>query len=286
MKWQPPIPAGALYSPDALALGSGLALLAWCYDAIDRGGWVTINLHEIASELGVEYWTIKRWWSALRKGPFFQTVEEHGRKGTRARLANDWIDWRLIGTEAVANMRPNTIIGTETGAKSGPNTDNRDVIGTETSAIMLPNNSAYKESNIDQNQRVSTHDHGRDGEDRDGTARTLSHPAIKTWTEYFPDVDLDAKQIGRICSTATDGAVWRSVVELFSDNGWQPLPGNILDRYRKAVKERIINPSRSPNGSTHVAPARHVPTDPLPEPSKPTNRVRLKEISEAGKAKS
>lgn len=100
-KWQPPIPAGALYSPHAIALGPGLALLAWCYDQVLRDGSVQLNLEKAAADLGTPYGTVRDWWRRLKgseesASPFFSEITPQGRKGWRVTFKTRWIDWRII----------------------------------------------------------------------------------------------------------------------------------------------------------------------------------------------
>lgn len=100
MPWQPPIPSGALYSPQAIALGSGLALLAWCYDQVERDGSIQISLEKAAADIGKPYGTIRDWWKALRgsegKSPFFSEITPCGRKGWRVVFRSRWLDWRIM----------------------------------------------------------------------------------------------------------------------------------------------------------------------------------------------
>lgn len=94
--WHPPIPAGRLYSSDALDLGPALAMLVWCYDNIERDGTIEIQLNKLAVEFGKSYRTIKDWWAALRAGPFFCETIDRGKRGWIVRLADDWIDWHVM----------------------------------------------------------------------------------------------------------------------------------------------------------------------------------------------
>lgn len=108
-KWQPPIPAGALWSADAVKLGPALALLAWCYDAVRRDGTLTISIADVAGDLDVEYRTIKRYWADLRAGPFFCDITDHGKRGYEVRFCDDWIDWRVLNAR-----QPRAVEGTKT----------------------------------------------------------------------------------------------------------------------------------------------------------------------------
>lgn len=103
MKWIPPIPCGALYSAPARKLGSALPLLGWCYDNVTTGGWLDLNLQEIAGELDTPYRTIKLWWQALRTSDFIADVQDRGRRGLRARMSGDWLDWRILEARIIKN---------------------------------------------------------------------------------------------------------------------------------------------------------------------------------------
>lgn len=94
-RWQPPIPSGALWSREVIESNAG-ALLAYCYDAVLTDGTFTIQLADTSGEMGVEYRTVKRWWAALRAGPFFASVKDRGRLGFVVRMADDWLDWRIL----------------------------------------------------------------------------------------------------------------------------------------------------------------------------------------------
>lgn len=104
-KWQPPIPAGALWSAEAVKLGPALALLAWCYDAVQRDGTFSISLADAAGDLDTEYRTVKRWWSDLRAGPFFAEVTDKGKRGFVVKFASLWIDWRVLNARQTNNFQ-------------------------------------------------------------------------------------------------------------------------------------------------------------------------------------
>lgn len=61
MPWQPPIPSGMLYSQPAQQLGSGLALLAYCYDKVQHDGWLGVvwrvfeDVSQGTVEIGAEF---------------------------------------------------------------------------------------------------------------------------------------------------------------------------------------------------------------------------------------
>ena len=96
--WQPPIPSGALWSRPARDLGSALALLAWCYDAVQRDGCFDIQLKDVAAELDEPYRTVIKWWALVQQGPFFATITDRGRAGFHVQFNEDWIEWRILGT--------------------------------------------------------------------------------------------------------------------------------------------------------------------------------------------
>lgn len=97
MPWHPPIPTGKLYSEPALQLGPALAMLVWCYDGVKRDGQIEVRLDQAAVDIGVSYRTIRNWWQALREGPFFSEEHDRGRQGWIVKLAEEWIDWHVMG---------------------------------------------------------------------------------------------------------------------------------------------------------------------------------------------
>lgn len=105
--WQPPIPAGAFWTEDALKIGPALSLLGYCYDKVDRHGHVALNLHEAASDMGIQYPTIKRWWNLLKHTNYIAKYHERGRAGMDVWMSKNWLDWRYaIGTETGSKMIP------------------------------------------------------------------------------------------------------------------------------------------------------------------------------------
>ena len=48
--WHPPIPAEAVYSEEVARLGSGLRLLLYCYNCVQRDGTLRLSLTQ-ASDL-------------------------------------------------------------------------------------------------------------------------------------------------------------------------------------------------------------------------------------------
>lgn len=171
-KWQPPIPAGALYSKPARILGPALALLAYCYDKVSSDGWFTLSLKaEATDDLDEAYPTIKRWWQSLEAGPFFAEVQKHGRNGMRVRFKDGWLDWRILaargktdpfGTDTGSEMIPNTpleitngiAVAPQTGSEVIPNTPNGIINGiingTDTGSEMIPQQNVYGTHDSDQ----------------------------------------------------------------------------------------------------------------------------------------
>lgn len=119
--WQPPIPQGALYSKPARELGAALPLLAYCYDQIERDGWFTLSLKDAAGEMDESYQTIKRYWWALKAGPFFCETIDRGRYGWRIRFKDVWIDWRILNNRSPDDRFSRSDEGTKTDLEA-PNT--------------------------------------------------------------------------------------------------------------------------------------------------------------------
>lgn len=109
--WQPPIPGGALTSKPARQLGSALVLLAWCYEAVRREDCaLDLHLTEAAADLEESYHTIKKWWAAIRTGPWFAEVTDRGKSGYRIRMADDWLDWRTFKAASKRGQVPETVL--------------------------------------------------------------------------------------------------------------------------------------------------------------------------------
>lgn len=96
MTWQPPIPAGALYRPESLALGSALALLGYCYDRVERDGSISLRLDRAADQMKKPYGTIKDWWALLKTSGIFSDARDQGKKGWWAQFDPNWLDWRIM----------------------------------------------------------------------------------------------------------------------------------------------------------------------------------------------
>lgn len=233
MKWQPPIPKGAFV--EARALGPGLALLGYCYDIVRAGGLIEISLHELCSILDTSYASIRRWWGAMQKMGIIERVEDRGRKGTRAYFNSAWIDWRQIEmrSEISSNMSTLPEISSPVSANNG---EMRSEISSEISSNMSTNPNAYK-------VLMSSDQAG--SEDRDRTARTLSHPAIAAYRKAFPDVPLNQKQAAVISALVGERAerleCWQEVIQDYElSPHWKPENiGNLRSRFEKKLLARV-----------------------------------------------
>lgn len=127
--WQPPIPAGALYSKPARDLGPALPLLAYCYDLVQRDGWFDIVLKDAALDMEEPYQNMKRWWAIIRGGSFFAETIDRGKLGWRVRFKDVWIDRRILsarptndfsGATEVPQMIPDNL---PSSTNEGPETE-------------------------------------------------------------------------------------------------------------------------------------------------------------------
>ncbi len=92
--WAPPIPGGKLTSKPVRNLGSAVTFLHWCYEAVNRDGTIEFQIHEVAGDLDESYYTVRKWWAAVKGGPWFSEVVDRGRLGFRIHMADDWLEWR------------------------------------------------------------------------------------------------------------------------------------------------------------------------------------------------
>jgi hypothetical protein len=50
----------------------------------------------VAGYLEESYYTVRKWWSLVKEGPWFAEVTDRGKLGFRVRMADDWLEWRAI----------------------------------------------------------------------------------------------------------------------------------------------------------------------------------------------
>lgn len=295
-RWQPPIPSGALWSPDALKLGSALALLGFVYDLVQVDGTFRINLHEVAGAMAddagnaVPYPTIKRWWAALRDGPFFASVKDEGRRGLYVRMSEEWIDRRILdkrvqetGSKTIPNddtptpvsvseMIPNTENEPETGR-------NRDRNGTETGSYLIAPYIGTHDDQVDMTRS------GAQAPKPASKKRALKEP--KATQEELADTPMaiyrnvtnvrspNQAQRELIETTVTDTDAWRTVCEQFAVKGWNVRNvANLLDAYQKRVKEKARLNGTYVNGTNGIHPTGPPPVDYSEIPSPYANRPK------------
>jgi len=59
------------------------------------------------------YPTVKRWWKAVKEGPFFSEAIDRGRRGWRVKFRPVWIDLRILSTRPIAADPSSTTQGSE-----------------------------------------------------------------------------------------------------------------------------------------------------------------------------
>jgi len=120
-------------------------------------------------------------------------------------------------------------------------------------------NTSLQGPKTDQNQKYIRHgsvNHDPSGSVREGAAASPPSPAApppqhlspaeQLLKEHFPRLKLSEQQRQAISETVINLDGWRCLLRLWRDNGWRPLIGNILDRYRKeAANEQ--GPSAAPH---------------------------------------
>lgn len=233
MAWHPPIPAGKLYSEPALNLGSGIALLAWCYDGVRRDGTIEVSLEKAASELNRPYRTIKDWWKQLRSGPFFCELIDRGKRGWVAKLADDWLDWHIM-----SNNYPQL---------QGRNNVFDDVQGP----VKAPSRPGEGRNNVfdDRMYKEDHHDQESEGEWIDSASEEPppTHPAIAV---YVSTTKVKPPRISAemIASQVTDLPRWEKEIKRWLASGHKP--NNVtgmLDWYHgKGRHQNGTQPERKP----------------------------------------
>jgi hypothetical protein len=189
--WQPPIPSGALYSKPARDLGPALALLAYCYDLVQRDGWLDIVLKDAATDMEEPYQNMKRWWSLLREGPFFAEAIDRGKKGWRVRFKDVWIDWRILKARPVKDFSstdevPQTILENPETPHTNGQVQIKYKSSTNDGSEMVLEQSMYKEDQHDQKTRSSAQKKSADS--RANRPPSSEHQRLmQLYAEVLPD---------------------------------------------------------------------------------------------------
>lgn len=226
MTWQPPIPAGALYSKPARELGPALALLAYCYDIVQRDGSFDLVLREAADDMETDYRTMRRWWKEITNGPFFCEVTDRGRRGYHVRFKDGWLDWRVLlarkpkdfkaGNEP--EIRTDLTLEDFQGQKWAENEP-------KMRSDLSSEQSMYKEDQLDHESSTSSPDQTSGGDVDD---------FVKKLLREFPIGRSTARKI------ALTGADYETVRRSLENNGDPSDPrtyGKILDRIMGAPPE-------------------------------------------------
>ncbi len=90
-------------------------------------------------------------------------------------------------------------------------------------------------------------------------SETRAHFAVIAYQATF-GVWPSAPQGAAIAAEVRDASVWQHDCKLFYDNGWKPLVGNLLDRYKKDIAKAGTNgthQSNRPRTAHPNAPSRH-----------------------------
>lgn len=279
MKWIPPIPYGALYSPPARKLGSALALLGWCYDNVTTNGWVEMNLQEIAGELDTPYRTIKLWWQALRTSEFIAEVQDRGRRGLNVRLADDWIDWRVLNARRPqteqsigngADIRPSEVKNEpDMGQQTAPYSQNGQEMGRKwdgNGADIRPSALAYK----------GTHD-SQESESHESpsptTPRANRTPDRAVVVMMYDKGFTSSSAINAIARLGVDRETIATSIDNLRADGWKD-NGRIMRRLQEHPPEPGLPYPRA------RAPARASPELPAP-PERPSKSVLSAEARRA-----
>ena len=246
--WHPPIPAGKLYSEDAIKLGSALAMLVWCYDGVQRGGTLEVSIEKAAQELNTPYRTVKEWWRLLRQGPFFSKQVDRGKRGWVVTMADEWLDWHVMNNnyppvqgqekdvveQSHADTRSKPGIGQEmalkgedTARQSPVKARSKPGIGQE----MALKGSAYKVDHIDhktgESSAKKTHEKSR--EPRTQASLDFLHEGVVIWKRVTSKKYISPVSATLIAKTVTDYAYWEKCV-----SGWV-LAGNKPDNVQGMV---------------------------------------------------
>lgn len=200
MKWIPPIPGGKLTSKPVRELGSAVVFLHWCYEAVRREDCsIEFQISDVAGYLDESYYTVRKWWSAVKDGPWFAEVTDRGKRGFRVRMADEWLEWRAFKSSSSDGQMHNPVLDENERAVNAPSIQNE----MHNPVLEAP---AYKVLQDDQNPPPpTTPQPARDQAGGGGGRRKPSdlerlfgsygigtaHDLADLYEREYPDLDLE-----------------------------------------------------------------------------------------------
>lgn len=136
---------------------------------------------------------------------------------------------------------------------NGPSPDLPTMVEPSMDKPTMVNRSIYKEERVPNTERESTE--GRKERVSKApaapapTAPPPQHlsPAEQLLSEVYPKLKLSEQQQQAIAETVVNLEGWQHILNLWRTNGWKPLIGNILDRYRKEAANEQQGSSAAPH---------------------------------------
>lgn len=118
-------------------IGSAVVFLHWCYEAVQRDGTIDVQIADVAEYLEESYYTVRKWWSVIKDGPWFVEVHDRGKRGFKVRMADDWLSWRPVRTSVPSTngQMQNTVLEEDTEV---PN----DALNDDEMPVKLPSNAS------------------------------------------------------------------------------------------------------------------------------------------------
>lgn len=117
MPWHPPIPSEAVYSDEVAQLGSGLRLLWYLYNGVQRDGTVKFSPSRASDALDTPYETVRNWWQLLKPMGIVTIKEDHGKQGYLLKFHDDWLDWHVMESNY---RRPASTVGQRSNETAEP----------------------------------------------------------------------------------------------------------------------------------------------------------------------
>lgn len=117
MPWHPPIPSEAVYSEEVAQLGSGLRLLWYLYNGVQRDGTVKFSPSRASDALDTPYETVRNWWQLLKPMGIVTIKEDHGKQGYLLKFHDDWLDWHVMEANY---KRPASTVGQRSNETAEP----------------------------------------------------------------------------------------------------------------------------------------------------------------------
>lgn len=256
--WIPPIPGGKLISKPVRDLGSAVTFLHWCYEAVRRDGTIEFQISEVAGALEESYYTVRKWWSLVKDGPWFEEVTDRGKRGFVVKMSSDWLEWRAYKPSKSSQVHDRAFEDDQPTEPQSTGDEIHDRISDDLQvAVKLPSSGGEVHDQVLETPAYKVLSRSEDRSQ--SAAQAPRPPAVKKRALPNPEITQaqltdtpltvyqqatnvrspNQAQRELIESVVTDLEAWRTVCEQFAVKGWNVRNvANLIDAYQKRVVEK------------------------------------------------